>query len=100
MKPDRLIAWGWILVAVIPASIVFDLIVSTIANAAGSQPGDALHVVVNVLVFLAGTVGVIGLPAGIVMLIVGYSQRKKVTSAASGPGAPDTPQPESHPPQQ
>jgi hypothetical protein len=90
----RLITWGWILVAMIPAAIVVYAIVSAIANAAGLDAGSPVKIIINVIVFLFCAVGVIGLPVGVVLLIVGYTNRSHApvnTIIIDGAASQDTP---------
>lgn len=84
----RLITWGWILVALIPATIIAYALIYFIANASGSEPGNPVMILANTLVFIIGAVGVFGFPAGIVLLIVGYTQRHKppVIQPSNAPG--------------
>jgi uncharacterized paraquat-inducible protein A len=78
----RLIMWGWILVAMIPLAILGFAVVQFVVNAAGIEPGGIFQVTANTLVFLVGALGVPGLPVGIILLVLGYSRRRKAPHGA------------------
>jgi hypothetical protein len=102
----RLITWGWTLVALIPLTMVAYAVIAYL-NASSSQSSsqdlftqpNPILAILNTIVFIFGAVGAIGLPAGIVMLIVGYSRRKQTvattvpTTPPEAPAASDTPPP-------
>jgi hypothetical protein len=69
--------WGWILTLLVPGTIAAFAVVSFVVRLTGGQPGNLAERIVNSLIFLIGAIGVFAFPAGIIVLIVGYTRRSK-----------------------
>ena len=76
-----MIVWGWVLLAILPICIVLYGLLNAIFST-GMSPdslSSSIIVIFNTLLLLVSLIGFFCLPLGIVLLIIGYVKKSKIS---------------------